>query len=163
MEQGDPTTAFQCFEDAIKHNPNDPDIYYHRGQGTLRAILNFLNGTNASQPHLQYSSSWASSPKPHRTTPNPRNSMTPSYLATSNLRLPNTNLVKLPIAWLHSDELSNPSLTVVNLTTTSTSSSSPPRSSPYSHTPKKRRTPARPRPIRRSHRKIRQSHLSRKS
>ncbi|KAJ3566202.1 hypothetical protein NP233_g7147 [Leucocoprinus birnbaumii] len=32
MEQGDPTTAFQCFEDAIKHNPNDPDIYYHRGQ-----------------------------------------------------------------------------------------------------------------------------------
>ncbi|KAF5351253.1 hypothetical protein D9756_008325 [Leucocoprinus leucothites] len=32
MEQGDPTTAFQCFEDAIKHNPNDPDIYYLRGQ-----------------------------------------------------------------------------------------------------------------------------------
>lgn len=34
MEQGDPTAAFKCFEDAIKHNPNDPDIYYHRGQGT---------------------------------------------------------------------------------------------------------------------------------
>ncbi|KAL9709013.1 TOM (translocase of outer membrane) complex component [Leucoagaricus gongylophorus] len=32
MEQGDPTAAFKCFEDAIKHNPNDPDIYYHRGQ-----------------------------------------------------------------------------------------------------------------------------------
>jgi mitochondrial import receptor subunit TOM70 len=33
MEQGDPTKAFECFEEAIKHNPNDPDIYYHRGQG----------------------------------------------------------------------------------------------------------------------------------
>jgi len=38
MEQGDPATAFQCFEDAIKHNPNDPDIYYHRGQGTCLCI-----------------------------------------------------------------------------------------------------------------------------
>ncbi|KAJ2913263.1 hypothetical protein MD484_g7151, partial [Candolleomyces efflorescens] len=32
MEQGDPTKAFECFDDAIKQNPNDPDIYYHRGQ-----------------------------------------------------------------------------------------------------------------------------------
>ncbi|KAF9005200.1 ADP/ATP carrier receptor [Cyathus striatus] len=32
MEQGEADKAFQCFEDAIKHNPNDPDIYYHRGQ-----------------------------------------------------------------------------------------------------------------------------------
>ncbi|KAF7760908.1 hypothetical protein Agabi119p4_10317 [Agaricus bisporus var. burnettii] len=32
MEQGDPQKAFQCFEDAIKSNPNDADIYYHRGQ-----------------------------------------------------------------------------------------------------------------------------------
>jgi len=32
MEQGDPKKAFECFEDAIKHNPNDADIYYHRGQ-----------------------------------------------------------------------------------------------------------------------------------
>ncbi|KAF7986834.1 hypothetical protein HWV62_12616 [Athelia sp. TMB] len=32
MEQGDPESAFSCFEEAIKHNPNDPDIYYHRGQ-----------------------------------------------------------------------------------------------------------------------------------
>ncbi|EIN04478.1 ADP/ATP carrier receptor [Punctularia strigosozonata HHB-11173 SS5] len=32
MEQGDPRKAFECFEEAIKHNPNDPDIYYHRGQ-----------------------------------------------------------------------------------------------------------------------------------
>ncbi|KAK0452993.1 ADP/ATP carrier receptor [Desarmillaria tabescens] len=32
MEQGDPQKAFECFEDAIKQNPNDPDIYYHRGQ-----------------------------------------------------------------------------------------------------------------------------------
>ncbi|RXW19033.1 hypothetical protein EST38_g6833 [Candolleomyces aberdarensis] len=32
MEQGDPTKAFECFDEAIKQNPNDPDIYYHRGQ-----------------------------------------------------------------------------------------------------------------------------------
>ncbi|THH16088.1 hypothetical protein EW146_g4502 [Bondarzewia mesenterica] len=30
MEQGDPEKTFQCFEEAIKHNPDDPDIYYHR-------------------------------------------------------------------------------------------------------------------------------------
>lgn len=33
MEQGDPQTAFECFEKAIAQNPDDPDIYYHRGQG----------------------------------------------------------------------------------------------------------------------------------
>ncbi|OJA17379.1 hypothetical protein AZE42_10968 [Rhizopogon vesiculosus] len=32
MEQGEGTKAFECFEQAIKHNPQDPDIYYHRGQ-----------------------------------------------------------------------------------------------------------------------------------
>ncbi|KAF8152250.1 ADP/ATP carrier receptor [Crassisporium funariophilum] len=32
MEQGEPEKAFECFEEAIKHHPNDPDIYYHRGQ-----------------------------------------------------------------------------------------------------------------------------------
>jgi len=33
MEQGEGTKAFECFEQAIKHNSQDPDIYYHRGQG----------------------------------------------------------------------------------------------------------------------------------
>ncbi|TFK51523.1 ADP/ATP carrier receptor [Heliocybe sulcata] len=32
MEQGDPPKAFEAFEEAIKHNPKDPDIFYHRGQ-----------------------------------------------------------------------------------------------------------------------------------
>jgi len=32
MEQGDPVKAFDCFEEAIKQNAADPDIYYHRGQ-----------------------------------------------------------------------------------------------------------------------------------
>ncbi|KAJ7641549.1 ADP/ATP carrier receptor [Roridomyces roridus] len=32
MEQGDPAKAFECFDEAIKQNPGDPDIYYHRGQ-----------------------------------------------------------------------------------------------------------------------------------
>ena len=33
MEQGDPEKSLEALEEAIKHNPNDPDIYYHRGQG----------------------------------------------------------------------------------------------------------------------------------
>ena len=28
-----------CFEEAIKHNPNDPDIYYHCGQGLYSRFL----------------------------------------------------------------------------------------------------------------------------
>lgn len=31
----DKAGAFGDFEAAIRHNPNDPDIYYHRGQGEL--------------------------------------------------------------------------------------------------------------------------------
>ena len=42
MEQGDSEKAFECFEEAIKHNPNDPDIYYHRGQGLQSRILIFI-------------------------------------------------------------------------------------------------------------------------
>jgi import receptor subunit TOM70 len=38
MEQGDPKKAFECFEEAIKHHPTDPDIYYHRGQGEISSI-----------------------------------------------------------------------------------------------------------------------------
>ena len=29
------TKTFEAFEEAIKHNASDPDIYYHRGQGML--------------------------------------------------------------------------------------------------------------------------------
>ncbi|WVR08724.1 hypothetical protein IAU60_005782 [Kwoniella sp. DSM 27419] len=32
MELGDAASAFGDFEAAIRHNPEDPDIYYHRGQ-----------------------------------------------------------------------------------------------------------------------------------
>lgn len=32
MELGDAASAFGDFEAAIRHNENDPDIYYHRGQ-----------------------------------------------------------------------------------------------------------------------------------
>lgn len=32
MEQSKADEAFAAFEEAIKHDPNDPDIYYHRGQ-----------------------------------------------------------------------------------------------------------------------------------
>lgn len=32
MELGDAVSAFGDFETAIRHNSNDPDIYYHRGQ-----------------------------------------------------------------------------------------------------------------------------------
>jgi mitochondrial import receptor subunit TOM70 len=33
MEQADAAKAFEAFEEAIKCNASDPDIYYHRGQG----------------------------------------------------------------------------------------------------------------------------------
>jgi mitochondrial import receptor subunit TOM70 len=36
MEEDNPKKAFECFEESIKHNPNNlngTDIYYHRGQG----------------------------------------------------------------------------------------------------------------------------------
>lgn len=33
MELNEPTKTFDCFEEAIKHNRDDPDIFYHRGQG----------------------------------------------------------------------------------------------------------------------------------
>ena len=42
MEQGNPDKTFEAFEEAIKHNPNDPDIYYHRGQGQWHSILPFV-------------------------------------------------------------------------------------------------------------------------
>lgn len=42
MEQGNPKLAFECFDDAIKQNPNDPDIYYHRGQ-VLFIMNDFAN------------------------------------------------------------------------------------------------------------------------
>ncbi|KAF8346257.1 hypothetical protein F5887DRAFT_960979 [Amanita rubescens] len=41
MEQGDPKKAFQCFDDAISQNPNDPDAFYHRGQ--VLFIMNEFN------------------------------------------------------------------------------------------------------------------------
>lgn len=39
MEQGNAEKAFDSFEEAIKHDANDPDIYYHRGQGTISHYL----------------------------------------------------------------------------------------------------------------------------
>jgi len=36
MERGDPSKTFEAFEEAIKHNASDPDIYYHRGQGNMQ-------------------------------------------------------------------------------------------------------------------------------
>ena len=35
MEQSDVAKTFEAFEEAIRHNASDPDIYYHRGQGML--------------------------------------------------------------------------------------------------------------------------------
>ncbi|KAF6756591.1 ADP/ATP carrier receptor [Ephemerocybe angulata] len=51
MEQGDPAKAFECFDEAIKQNANDPDIYYHRGQVLFimsefsQAAENYLKST----------------------------------------------------------------------------------------------------------------------
>lgn len=44
MEEGDNAQAMKCFEDAIKINEDDPDVYYHRGQGAFVSSLS--NGSN---------------------------------------------------------------------------------------------------------------------
>jgi import receptor subunit TOM70 len=36
---GDAASAFGDFEAAIRHNADDPDIYYHRGQGESALLL----------------------------------------------------------------------------------------------------------------------------
>ena len=41
MEEDNATDAFKSFEDAIKMDPKDADIYYHRGQGE-RSFSRFL-------------------------------------------------------------------------------------------------------------------------
>jgi import receptor subunit TOM70 len=35
MDQMDADAALKAYEDAMKLDPNDPDIYYQRGQGSL--------------------------------------------------------------------------------------------------------------------------------
>ena len=35
MEEGDNAQAMKCFDDAININEDDPDVYYHRGQGAF--------------------------------------------------------------------------------------------------------------------------------
>ncbi|KAF9018353.1 ADP ATP carrier receptor [Hymenopellis radicata] len=64
MEQSDPEQAFKCFEDAIEQNPNDPDIYYHRGQVLFilnqfkEAADNYTKSTELDKDfvfsHIQY-------------------------------------------------------------------------------------------------------------
>lgn len=39
MERGDVSKTFECFEEALKQNKNDPDIFYHRGQGLTYVFL----------------------------------------------------------------------------------------------------------------------------
>ncbi|KAJ7226889.1 hypothetical protein GGX14DRAFT_627391, partial [Mycena pura] len=49
MEQGDPGKAFECFDEAIRQNADDPDIYYHRGQ-----VLFIMNEfTNAAENYTK--------------------------------------------------------------------------------------------------------------
>lgn len=55
MEQGEPGKAFECFEESIRQNPDDPDIYYHRGQGTFATVTTelgfWLTGVTRSSIH----------------------------------------------------------------------------------------------------------------
>ena len=46
MELGDTDATFAAFTSALSHNPNDPDIYYHRGQGARTAsvvLIQYIN------------------------------------------------------------------------------------------------------------------------
>ncbi|KAI0300644.1 mitochondrial outer membrane translocase receptor TOM70 [Multifurca ochricompacta] len=49
MERGDAAKTFEAFEEAIKHNASDPDIYYHRGQ--VLFILNDFG--NAAENYVE--------------------------------------------------------------------------------------------------------------
>lgn len=44
MEESDPIAAFTSFDKAIEINPEDPDIYYHRGQGS--SLFSISHGWN---------------------------------------------------------------------------------------------------------------------
>jgi len=52
MEQGDVVKAFEAFDEAIKHNASDPDIYYHRGQGMSLDICVSYDAHRAVQSTL---------------------------------------------------------------------------------------------------------------
>ena len=54
MEQADPAKTFDCFEEAIKQNPKDADIFYHRGQG---ASDSHRDAHSSDSCHLQFYSS----------------------------------------------------------------------------------------------------------
>ena len=43
MELNDPTQTFESFEKAIAENKNDPDIFYHRGQGMSRVASRLVS------------------------------------------------------------------------------------------------------------------------
>ena len=49
MVSGDAAGAFGDFEAAIRHNANDPDIYYHRGQREFLWSHDMLNRPNPSR------------------------------------------------------------------------------------------------------------------
>ncbi len=39
MELSDPAQTFESFEKAIAQNKDDPDIFYHRGQGAFNYVI----------------------------------------------------------------------------------------------------------------------------
>jgi Tfp pilus assembly protein PilF len=45
MEEGNNQEAMKCFEDAISIDQDDPDVYYHRGQGP--SVLFLPDGSNS--------------------------------------------------------------------------------------------------------------------
>lgn len=42
MELSDPAQTFESFEKAIAQNKDDPDIFYHRGQGAFEYVICIL-------------------------------------------------------------------------------------------------------------------------
>ena len=49
MELNDPTQTFESFEKAIAENKNDPDIFYHRGQGVFRVASRLVSTGSLTQ------------------------------------------------------------------------------------------------------------------
>lgn len=97
MEEENPTEAFACFDKAENQNKDDPDIYYHKGQGKFSNKIQ-LRRTILTD-YSQCCSSWVVSLRLRITIPNRPSSMTSLCSAISNWQLRSTRMVNSRRAW----------------------------------------------------------------
>lgn len=52
LDQSNLEESMKCFEKALGHNPDDPDIYYHRGQSKTQKVYHSKRLTRVFQSSL---------------------------------------------------------------------------------------------------------------